>query len=223
MLPISHGHAKQEPRRPEPPEVSRIVEGECEPCTLPAETRLVSLAETTERMLISGGDLLLFRNTNPISIAGRGKHTHAAMASWWGGRLFCIEVREWVGGRAVTLASQVRKFPGRIDVFQANSVHDRNWNRMDAQEAMRSLAGCAYGYGNVLRASLSHLFGTRLFTKPSMNDCLQGNKPPFCSEAIAWAHRMAGFDPVPNLADRYTEPADLARSNFFRKYKFTLE
>ena len=30
-----------------------------------------------------------------------------------------------------------------------------------------------------------------------------------------------GVDPVPHLADRLTEPADLARSPFFR-YRFTL-
>jgi hypothetical protein len=35
------------------------------------------------------------------------------------------------------------------------------------------------------------------------------------------ACRAGGVDPVPNLADRLTEPADLARSPFF-EYRFTL-
>ena len=35
------------------------------------------------------------------------------------------------------------------------------------------------------------------------------------------ADREGGIDPVPNLADRLTEPADLSRSAFFR-YQFTL-
>ena len=38
-----------------------------------------------------------------IAIAGRGRHSHAAKAAWWGDDLFCLEVREWHGGRAVTL------------------------------------------------------------------------------------------------------------------------
>src|ERR1043165_2196205 len=94
---------------------------------------------------ILDGDLLLVRRRGLISIAGRGAHSHAAKAAWWrssapavgrsrqpdalefamaaGNRdiLFCLEVRELHGGRAVTLSSQVKRFPGRIDVFQANA------------------------------------------------------------------------------------------------------
>ena len=35
------------------------------------------------------------------------------------------------------------------------------------------------------------------------------------------AMRAGGVDPVPNLADRLTEPGDLARSAFY-EYRFTL-
>jgi hypothetical protein len=38
---------------------------------------------------------------------------------------------------------------------------------------------------------------------------------------VAAADREGGADPVPNLADRLTEPADLARSTFYR-YHSTL-
>jgi len=46
-------------------------------------------------------------------------------------------------------------------------------------------------------------------------------EPMFCSQAVAWAYRVAGLDPTPNLPDRLTEPGDLARSPIFR-YRFTL-
>ncbi len=72
------------------------------------------------RRQIRDSDLLLFRRRGLISIAGRGDHSHAAKAAWWDEELFCLEVREWHGGRAVTLESQVRRFPARIDVYQAN-------------------------------------------------------------------------------------------------------
>ena len=71
-----------------------------------------SLADARAEIL--DGDLLLFRRRSLISIAGRGEHSHAAKAAWWGGDLFCLEVRELCGGRAVTLASQVRRFPARM-------------------------------------------------------------------------------------------------------------
>ena len=58
--------------------------------------------------------------------------------------------------------------------------------------------------------------------RPSLDDEQPSRRPPFCSEACAMADRVGGgVDPVPQLADRLTEPADLARSPFYR-YRFTL-
>ena len=91
----------------------------------------LSLAAAAEH--IADGDLFLFRGagvvSRMISVAGRSEYTHAARAAWWGRILFCLEVREFKGGRAVTLASQVRRFPGVIDVFEANP--DDRWRRYE--------------------------------------------------------------------------------------------
>ncbi|HMO65876.1 MAG TPA: hypothetical protein PKE47_11765, partial [Verrucomicrobiota bacterium] len=105
---------------------------------------------------IRDGDLLLFRGaglaSRLIAGAGRSEYTHAARAAWWGADLFCCEVRELRGGRAVTLASQVRRFPGRIDVFEVNPGNRwREYDRRGAVRYMRRLAGCDYGYWGVLR------------------------------------------------------------------------
>ena len=54
-----------------------------------------------------------------------------------------------------------------------------------------------------------------------MNDDDASTWPPFCSQAVSMADRQGGIDPVPNLADRLTEPADLSRSEFY-EYRFTL-
>src|SRR3954453_12024842 len=86
----------------------------------PTQLTFLPLAEARQR--ISDADLLLFRRHSPISIAGRGTHSHAAKAAWWEGDLFCVEVREWHGGRAVTLESQVNKLPNRIDVYRKNQA-----------------------------------------------------------------------------------------------------
>ncbi len=168
------------------------------------------------------GDLLLFRRRGLISIAGRGVHSHAAKVAWWGDTPFCLEVREWYGGRAVTLASQINRCPGRIDLFRANP--DGRWPEYDAAAAtryLRQLAGCDYGYGAVPPAALLHLPIARAWVTAEVEDQAVSPRPPFCSQACAMADRLAGgVDPAPYLADRLTEPADLARSPFY-EYRYT--
>jgi len=187
----------------------------------PSQLHVVSLASAART--IRDGDLLLFRGHGLIAIAGRGAHSHAAKAAWWGDELFCLEVREWHGGRAVTLASQVRKRPAQIDVYHANPA-DR-WPEYDPTQAttfMRQLAGCDYGYMAVVAAAMLHLPLVRMAVRAELEDAGVDRRPPFCSQACAMADRLGGgVDPVPHLADRLTEPADLARSPFYQ-YACTL-
>lgn len=182
--------------------------------------KLVRLADVKQEL--RDGDLLLFRRRGLISIAGRGVHSHAAKLAWWGDTPFCLEVREWFGGRAVTLESQVNRRPGRIDLFRANP--DGRWPEYDAAAAtryMRRLAGCDYGYASVVEAALLHLPIVRMCVTAEVEDKAVSRRPPFCSQACAMADRLAGsVDPAPYLADRLTEPADLARSPFY-EYQFT--
>jgi hypothetical protein len=187
------------------------------------EAELTFLPYREAQHLVRDGDLLLYRRRGLISIAGRGDHSHAAKAAWWGDDLFCLEVREWHGGRAVTLASQVRRFPARIDVYQANP-EDRwpEYDRSGATRHMRRLAGCEYGYWGVAAAALLHLPGVRLVAHADVRDAEVSGRPPFCSQACAMSDRIGGgVDPVAHLADRMTLPADLARSPFY-KYLFTM-
>jgi hypothetical protein len=176
---------------------------------------------------IRDGDLLLFRGKGTVArvigVAGRSDYTHAARAVWWGNDLFCCEVRELKGGRAVTLESQVRKFPSAIDVFEVNpSGRWREYDRRGSVRYIRRLAGCDYGYRGVLRAALRHVPLWRFLVRPDSDDQRVADEPPFCSQACTMADRIGGnVDPVPHLADRLTEPADLARSPFYR-YRFTL-
>jgi hypothetical protein len=160
------------------------------------------------RKHVRDSDLLLFRRRGLISIAGQGDHSHAAKAAWWDDDLFCLEVREWHGGRAVTLSSQVRRFAGRIDVYQSNP--DERWpeyDRKKATQVMRRLAGCAYGYWGVAAASLLHLPLVRLLAHADVHDTDSATRPPFCSQACAMSDRIGGgVDPVTHLADRMTLP-----------------
>jgi hypothetical protein len=176
---------------------------------------------------IRDGDLLLFRGRGLIArligAAGRSEYTHAARAVWWGSDLFCCEVRELKGGRAVTLESQIRRHAGAIDVFEVNpGGRWREFDRRGAVRYIRRLAGCDYGYRGVLAAAVRHAPLWRCLVRPDGDDRRVAEEPPFCSQACAMADRIGGgVDPAPNLADRLTEPADLARSPFYR-YRFTL-
>jgi hypothetical protein len=190
---------------------------------LPRRTNQHFVTLAAAKPHITDGDLLLFRRRSLISIAGRGEHSHAAKAAWWGDDLFCLEVREWHGGRAVTLDSQVRKFPARIDVYRTNPANRwPEYDRSRATQLMRRLAGCDYGYAAVLAAAMLHLPFVRMAVWAQTEDHALPSRPPFCSQACAMTDRLGGgVDPVPHLADRLTEPADLARSPFY-EYAFTL-
>lgn len=184
-----------------------------------SERREVRLAEAAPSIL--DADQLLFRRKGVIASVGRGPYSHAAKTAWWGRDLFCLEVREWRGGRAVTLESQVKRRPGQIDVFRSNPGNHWVFDRQKSTDVMKQFAGCQYGYWGVLRASFSHLPVVRLLTSANIDDAANDGTPPFCSHACAYADRVGGFDPVRNLADAFTEPSDLARSPFY-EYLFTL-
>jgi len=175
------------------------------------------------RRAIRDGDLLLYRPrcwyTRLIAVAGRSEYVHAAMAAWWNRRLMNVEMTSG-GGRAQLLSNLVERWPGAIDVYRANANH-RRFSRQAAVEAMIAITGKRYGWFNLLKASTFHLPLLRFMVHPDEDDGEESNLPPFCSQAVSLACRRGGVDPVPNLADRLTEPADLARSAFFQ-YRWTL-
>jgi hypothetical protein len=215
------------------------------------------LADAAPR--ICDGDLLQFRPRgwrlaeHLTAIAGRGEYCHSALAAWWksevGNRksvgkplaptsdfrpptstLMLIEAR-LQGIRAVTLRSQVERYPGLIDVYETNrgSVFPA-FHAAAMVAAMREKTGRTYGWRLLLRSALSHTLLMRLIVRA----CTQDNGshtdhrgPEFCSQAIASAARLAGGeDPVSALCDGSTEPSDLTRSALFNHngqgYRFTL-
>lgn len=193
-----------------------------------------SLKEVAQPELLRTADLLLWRRLprDPsivrrlIARAGRGDHYHAGKVSWTGFArdvVVVLETRAMKGGRTVSLSSQVRKCPGQIDVYRTNpNVNWPEYDRFEADRLMRRLASRSYGWWGLAQASLLHLPAVRWFVRAAVDDEHVTTRPPFCSHACAWADRVGGgVDPVPHLADRLTEPADLARSQFY-EYRFTL-
>jgi hypothetical protein len=178
----------------------------------------------TAREKIRDGDVLLFRRRRGlmgklIATAGRSAYSHAAMAAWWNDRLMCLETAQGCGGRAVLLSTLVEDAPGRIDVFRALPKL-RRFHRRSAVETMIEITGRRYGWTALVKAALVHLPFVRFMVRVETDDAADGHLL-FCSQAVARAYRLGGLDPVPNLADRMTEPGDLARSAVL-EYRFTL-
>jgi len=195
---------------------------------------------------IKEGDVLLFRGRGLsswlIKRYGSGVHSHAAMAHWDNDNLECIEFREFKGGRAVSLKSQVETHPDNIDIFRpARQIHSMNFSgwpeNMEAYDreeqidifnedtakevtdVMLQLTGLPYGWKNIWKLAKHYLPFARL-AKQNIKDDDPMNVF-VCSTAVAYAFRKAYIDPVPYLADSAVMPADLARSALF-KYQFTI-
>jgi len=177
--------------------------------------------------MIQDGDLLLYRSggliARMISRIGRGRYSHAAKVARWGDDLFVIDTWMFHGGDIRLLSADVRAIPGQIDVYGANA---QNIPRYDAQATinyMRELVDRPYGWWSLLKAAFWHLPLVRLLVTPNINDEHFDSHPPYCSQWVAMAERIAGgVDVVPRLADKLTEPNDLARSRFY-DYLVTLE
>jgi hypothetical protein len=209
----------------------------------------VTLSDALEEM--APADLLLWKSGwNPISfltgVFGRSGLSHAAQVKyssgiWRGagpsspsarkgrpskGVWEIQEIVQWHGGRRRFLREAVDQEPGRILWYAANA--GGRWPEWRPQAAIKrfdELVGCAYGGWNLIKVGLQHVPILRLLLagvliRKATDDALDGSTP-FCSQAVAVSCRAGGVDPVPHLADRYTEPADLQRSLFYG-YRGTL-
>lgn len=172
---------------------------------------------------IADGDLLLYRRRGLIAVAGRSRYSHAAMAVWMGGRPFVAEM-VLGGGRARPLRGEVRRRPGRWDWFSFSRRARHSVQRALAAQKMLELIERPYNLRGLLLAACLHLPLARLLVHPDFEDAgPDRGRPLFCSQAFSAAWRLgAGVDLVPELADRITEPGDLARCALFA-YRGTLQ
>ena len=181
---------------------------------------------------IKEADVLLFRGEGLISWLikryGSGVHSHAAMAHWDDDNLQCVEFREFKGGRAVSLKSQVETHPDNIDVFRvADSIFFENEKYYLTEEisnkvtdVIHDITGLPYGWKNFWKLGKHYLPFCRLAEQNIKDD--DPTTIFECSTAVVYAYRMAYIDPVPYLAVSAVTPADLARSSVFQ-YKFTIQ
>ncbi len=170
---------------------------------------------------IPSGAILLRRagpwlSSRLIGLSTGTPYCHAAMAGWWGNVLLCLETLQFHGGRAVTLSSQVRRYPGKWDVYEARpSMLGLSFNGHQAIQVMIRGTGEPYGWRSLLAAAWR-----RALRMPLTDDNLNGSWP-ICSQLVSRACRAGGRDPRPGMADCVTEPGHLA-DPAFAAYRYTL-
>lgn len=193
--------------------------------------------------LIKEGDILLFRGSGWIGFLIKrytgGDHSHVGIAHLDGKTWECVEFREFMGGRSVSLQSQVAANPTKIDVFRplskisyevmdeetgqisvVNKEYDKETADKTTQEIIK-WTGQPYGWENIWGMLIRFLPLVKLVTKQNTDDD-DLTKAKVCSTAVTVALRQNYMDPVPHLADDRVSPADLARSPLLQ-YLFTIE
>lgn len=200
------------------------------------------------KKLIQEGDVLLFRSP-PFPAIGwwitrytRGLYSHVGLAHWDNDILYCVEQREFLGGRSVTLDSQTKVNPGRIDVFRAKPkvfapkvsvgpvkpgvvYESRNLTyevKRQIVETGLKMTGTGYGWANIWGIFKAYApFARIVMRKPPIDDSVE-SKAYVCSTLVTYSYRKHYADPCPNLNDDRTTPDDISRSALF-DYLFTIE
>jgi len=194
--------------------------------------------------IIKEGDILLFKGTGFIGFLIKrytdGEHSHVAMAHLDGDTWECVEFREFIGGRSVSLRSQVSNNPTTIDVFRPlNNISYEDFNENNeiiivnkryteevAKNTVKDIikwTGQSYGWINIFTMIVRFIpFAKLLLKQDTDDDDDELSHAKVCSTAVTIALRKNYMDPVPYLADDRVSPADLARSPLLQ-YLFTIE
>ncbi len=189
---------------------------------------------------IRDGDMLAYRPKwwhivgQIVSTVGRSSVSHTAIACWDGHALDAVSMKI-AGGVRDRLSNEVRKYPGRIDVYRPSATITRHVVMSDGVKTKRlacdpkrmvqlarSMVGRRYGWFNIVCIAIRFLPVFRLFLRPPQGDVSIAGRDPFCSEMYAWLTKKAYTDPVPGYANRDVTPGELTRNPLY-SYLFTLD
>lgn len=200
--------------------------------------KTIILPYSEAKPLIKEADVLLFR-AGPFPSIGwcivkytRGIHSHVALAHHDEDEIYCVEQREFKGGRSVILDSQVKLMPNTIDVYRP--ISKMVIPSLDGDKELeltpeiakritktaRGLTGSEYGWKNIWEIFKGYAPGLRMFYRDKNGDETVSHAY-VCSTLVTYSYRIHYFDPCPNLNDKRTTPADIAQSSLFN-YMFTI-
>ena len=179
---------------------------------------------------------MVLRRPGLITWATRSPASHIGILVWRNAdqnTLAVSESREGRGGQTLSFSSQVRRFPGQIDIYRPTR---------DCPEIIReraaticfNWAGYGYNYPGIKNLTIDHMPVVRFFLErtglytPDRLDLTPTTweASKFCSQLYAWAYRRAKYelgiscrwDPVPGIGDRWITPAALIHSGSFNRF-----
>ena len=194
--------------------------------------------------LLKHGDILLFQGSGltawAIKTYSYGEYSHVALLDLSNEIPMCCEMREFKGGRCVSLDSQIKKIGSeikKIDVFRLINciqydIIDDNGNPQHVTKIadkntrdymisqMLTLTGSNYGWKNIWKIVKHYLPFLRLMKPKTKDEDISDLH--ICSSAVSYCIRTSFDDPVPFLPDHMVTPSDLSRSPLI-KYQFTIE
>ncbi len=123
-----------------------------------------------------------------------------------------LEVREWVGGRATPLKSQVERYPERIDVYRPRTWIFPTMDPNGAVAYMRNLTGMGYANWNIVRLAIRNIPGLWRFTPLFVDDREMHDASDYhCSHAVAAAWQYGGgLDLVPGTPNCLVVPGHIS-------------
>lgn len=193
--------------------------------------------------LVKNADVLLFHATKfPqmgwwISKYTNSPYSHAALAYWDDGELYCLEFREFKGARQYPLRLYLEK-GNKVDVFRTMKdfnhptiEYSHNKDYYEAYDehkftddiskkivnTAKTLIGVEYDWWTIFKMGKTYVPFLRFKTNHKNDDDFHDSHSFVCSTLVTYCYRKHFIDPVPFLADRYTSPGDLARSGLFFK------
>ncbi len=200
---------------------------------------LVSLEEALTK--IKEADVLLYR-AEPFPKVGwwianytGGIHSHVGLAHKDRDDWYCVEQKEFRGGRSIWLPNAVSRNPGRIDVYRVvPTIYDpffngeikwipKNFDEDIAHKVTRTalqITGNSYGWKNVYNICKGYAPFFRLLRDDKPDEEI--SQAYVCSTVVSYSYRLWYQDPCPHISDERTTPADIARSAIL-KYLFTIQ
>lgn len=193
--------------------------------------------------LIKEADILLYRRPNfPklgffVALYGGTIYSHVGLAHWCHKQLNCIEFKEFIGSRNISIKSQIDA-GYEIDIYRANSsidiykvqcnpitnldVINRKFTPFIARlitNYAEKLVGQPYGWTNIWKIARTFIPGIRIFINKDTFD--KKNRIWVCSTLVTDAYKKFYVDLCPLISDEYSQPSDIARSSVLN-YLFTV-
>ena len=110
-----------------------------------------------------GADILLWRPTSMwghvIAAGTQGPWCHAAGVYWHKGRLCSAQYHEKIGGYSVPTSTEIKKYPGRCDVFRVTSLSEVDCD--DIGDTLFNTLGGPYGWGKIATIALHSMLIVR--------------------------------------------------------------